>query len=244
MSYITKTGQEAAKSATAEKVDATKALLKFKSGTSVKVRVPSADCFAEYQSASVFGVFHSTPVLPGNLYAKAADILYKDAKAAKDEKTAEELRNKAHALKPKARYLFGFVTLSDGKPVVVDVSRAQAQSMIAAIEKFAKKLEKTAFELSKTGEKQSTKVSLIPVLDMDEDLTEQERANFEATSGFQFPTELFGEVFPVKTEAEQIADLRAFGFDVSRLGISATTADDDEAVPLDDADMAEPDLGF
>jgi len=66
MSYISKRGADAAKSATAEQQqDASKALVTLKSGTTLKVRVLSKDDSAEYYAASVFKVFNTTPVAPG-----------------------------------------------------------------------------------------------------------------------------------------------------------------------------------
>jgi hypothetical protein len=247
MSYIAKKGRAAAESATQEKQDASKALVSFKSGMTIKVRVPSTEDFVEWYCHSVFKKFHSTPCTKPtgtpDLYDKAVDLLYKDAKAAelagKTDK-AEELRNQAYLLKAKPKYLFGFFNLADGQPIVIDVSKKQAQVIIAAIDKFAKKLDKTAFELTKAGASTSTVVSMTPVLDIADDLTDAERKHFEATAGKAFPESLFGEVLYVKAESEQITDLQAFGFDVSRLGVSAG-ADDVTAVD-DGGDEAE--LGF
>ena len=222
MSYISKKGKAAAQSATQETIDFSKALVPFKSGSSYKVRLASDEDFVEYYAASVFKVFHTTPVEPGNLYQKAADILFEDAKKAKTEAEAEELRSQARQLKPKPRYLFGFINLDDGQPIIVDVSKAQAQVLIKAIDKYAKKIDKIAFELSKEGSGRDTIVSLAPVLDMDDDLTDQQRAHFEKAAGMAIPDDLYENVLTVKSEAEQIEDLKAFGFDVSRLGIEET----------------------
>ena len=220
MSYISRRGADAAKSATAEQQqDASKALVTLKSGTTLKVRVLSKDDSAEYYAASVFKVFNTTPVAPGNLYQKAANILFEQAKKAKSDAEAEELIAKARALKPKPRYLFGFINLENGEPIVVDLSKAQAQVVYHALDKYEKKIGKVAFELSKSGTGTSTVVSFSPVLDMDEDLTDTERENFAKAEGKKFPEELFEKVLYMKTEAEQIEDLKAFGFDVSLLGI-------------------------
>lgn len=220
MSYISKRGADAAKSATAEQQqDASKALVTLKSGTTLKVRVLSKDDSAEYYAASVFKVFNTTPVAPGNLYQKAANILFEQAKKAATQAEADELKAKARALKPKPRYLFGFINLENGEPIVVDLSKAQAQVVYQALDKYEKKIGKVAFELSKSGTGTSTVVSFSPVLDMDEDLTDTERENFAKAEGKKFPAELFEKVLYMKTEAEQIEDLKAFGFDVSLLGI-------------------------
>ena len=246
MSYISKKGREAAESAMSEgSSNVSKALKTFKSGTTYKVRVPSISDFVEYFNHSVFKVFYSCPCTRANgepdAYDKAVDLLYQDADKAKkagDEPLAEELRKQAYTLKAKPRYLFGFFNLEDGEPLIIDVSKKQAQVLILGIEKFAKKLNKVAFEISKTGSGQSTTVSIMPVLDMDDDLSKDEQKAFETTKDKDFDDDIYGKVLKVKTEDEQIADLRAFGFDVSRLGY-----DNDEAAPIDDADE-DPSVNF
>ncbi|MDR9792726.1 hypothetical protein Q8A72_07015 [Aeribacillus pallidus] len=233
MSYISKRGADAAKSATTEQQqDASKALVTLKSGTTLKVRVLSKDDSAEYFAASVFKVFNTTPVAPDNLYQKAANILFEQAKKAKSDAEAEELKTQARQLKPKPRYLFGFINLENGEPIVVDLSKAQAQVVYQALDKYEKKIGKVAFELSKSGTGTSTVVSLSPILDMDEDLTDTERENFAKADGKEFPAELFEKVLYMKTEAEQIEDLKAFGFDVSLLGVDGAESESDDNLPF------------
>lgn len=236
MSYIAKKGKAAAESALAEKEDLSNALVSLKSGTSLKVRVASVEDFIEYYAASVYKVFYTTPVEPGSLYQKAAAILYDDAKKAQDagdDAKYEELRNQAYTIKPKPRYLLGFINLADGQPIVVDLSKAQAKVIIAAIEKNAKKIDRKPFELAKDGKSKSTVVSLTP-LDADEeseDLAPAEKKTFEATKEAKVPDDLYEKVLSVKSTDEQAEDLEKFGFDVSRLGIangdSIEVSDDD-----------------
>jgi hypothetical protein len=239
MSYIAKKGREAAQSATQEKQDFSKALVSLKSGTSLKVRVPSNEDFVEWYCHSVFKKFYSTPCTKPagqpDLYDKAVDILYKEADAAKkagNEDRAEELRNEAYQLKAKPKYLFGFYNLPDGQPIVIDVSKKQAQALIGTIDKMANRLDRKAFELSKTGTSTSTTVSLLPI--DEEDLSDAEIKNFEATAGKAFPDELYEKVLFVKPESDQINDLKAFGFDVSKLGINS---EDDEVTPIEPEDL-------
>jgi hypothetical protein len=220
VSYIAKKGKAAAESALAEKEDLSNALVSLKSGTSFKVRIASAADFIEYFAASVYKVFWTTPVEPGSLYQKAAAVLYDDAKKAKDagdETKADELRNQAYQIKPKPRYLLGFINLADGQPIVVDLSKAQAKVIIAAIEKSAKKLDRKPFELAKDGKSTSTVVSLTP-LDL-EDLSDAEAKVFEATADAKVPDDLYEKVLSVKSIDDQAEDLEKFGFDVSRIGI-------------------------
>lgn len=240
MSYISRKGKDAAASATAEKKDFTKALVSFKSGSTYKVRIATDEDYCEYAAVSVFKAINTTPVAPDSLYQKAVDLLYGDAKAveSKDAAKAEELRNQAYQLKPKPRYLFAFINLENGEPMIVDVSKAQAKVLIASIDKNAKKLAKKPFELSKAGSGTNTAVSLMP-LD-DDDLSAPELANFEKTLETKIDDELYEKVLYVKDEAEQRQDLTVFGFDVSRLGGGAV----DEVQPIDASDIDEDSLPF
>src|SRR5690625_4171933 len=231
MSFISARGRAAAESATREDGPRNNAMKPFKSGTTYKVRVLSPEDIVEYQAASVFKVFHTTPVRPGNLYEKAADVLYKEAFAARDagdDAKYEEIRNDAYQLKPKPRYLFAFADLEDGSIGLVDLSRAQAGAIIQSIERYEKRLDRLAFELSKQGQSTSTTVSLTPVIDMEEDLSEDERKNFEAVAGKEVEDDVFESALKEKTQPEQVSDLQAFGFDVSRIGVEAESAVTDE----------------
>lgn len=229
MSYISKMGEEAVESIGANLEQKGKDALKpFKSGTSYKVRVISEKECAEYYAASVYQVFNTTPVSPGNLYKKASDFLYALAnkfKADGDASKAKECSDMAYQIKPKRRYLYGFINLEDGEPMIVDLSNKQADVVKTTINKYAKNLSKFAFELSKEGSGQSTSVTLSLILDMDEGLTDKERENFEKSTDAKIPKELYGTVLKEKTLEEQADDLRAFGFDVSQLGISLDSED-------------------
>jgi hypothetical protein len=101
---------------------------------------------------------------------------------------------------------------------------------------MANRLDRKAFELSKSGSSTSTTVSLLPI--DEEDLSDAELKNFEVTAGKAFPEELYEKVLFVKSEADQINDLKAFGFDVSKLGINS---DEDEVTPIEQED---PTAGF
>lgn len=238
MSYIAKKGKEAAASALAEKEDVSQSLVSLKSGTSLKVRVPGTDAFVEYYAANVFHVFYTTPVEDGNLYQKAAALLYDDAKKAKDagnEKQSEELRQQAYQIKPKPRYLVGFINLADGQPIVVDLTKAQTKVVVSAIEKNERKLSRKPFELAKDGKGTNTIVSLTP-LDV-EDLSAEESKTFEATKDTKVPDDLYEKVLKVKSTEEQAEDLEKFGFDVSRLGIDAKKQQSNDDVDISDSDL-------
>ena len=204
----------------------------FKSGTTYKVRIPSTEDFAEWHSHSVFGKFYSGACTgKEDLYCQAVKLIYdemnEEKKKGNDDK-AEELRKEAYELKAKPRYLFGFFNLEDGEPIVIDVSKKQAQVLITGIDKMAKNLSKYPFEVTKSGQGQSTQVSITPILSAEDELTEQELKNFQETEGKEFPAEIYEEVLKVKSRDEQIEDLKTYGFDVSRLGVK----DENEDVPF------------
>lgn len=231
MSYIAKKGQEAAEAATREPVDYSKVLKPFSSGKSYTVKI-IPDNFVQYYAHSVYKTFYTTPCLDKagageDLYCKAVDLLYKDAKALEDagapESEVKEIRDKAYALKSKERYLIGFIGLDDAEPqpIIIDVTKKQAKTIINTIKKNANKADKFAFIVSKEGSGQGTTVSLDIVVD-EEDMTPKARENFKkAVEGkVQFDEELFEKVLSVADEDQQIEDLTKFGFDVSRLGIN------------------------
>ncbi len=251
MSHFTKRGAAAVNSATAEKDSGSSAHVPFPSGTTLKVRVLSAEDSVEYYAHGIFGKVNTfVPKTPAERNAKgyvtanpsvwdqAADLLYADAKAAKDagdEKGAEDIRKQAYFLKSKPRYLIGFGNLETGEFGFVDLTPKQSKGVFAAIAKYAKKLDKLAFELSKTGSSTDTAVTLTPILDMDEDLTEAERANFAKLDGKSFDFAAFDGFLFEADEAEQTKNLVIAGFDIGRLGLSigaANTPNDEDAPPV------------
>ena len=225
MSYIQKRGSEAFEQVTAEKVDYSKVLKSFTSGKSYTVKlVPEA--YVLYYAHSVYKCFYTTPCTGDDLYDKAVKVLYDEAdamtKAGADEKAIEAKRDEAYSLKAKERYLVGFIGLDDGEPtpMIIDLTKKQAKTIIAAIKKNAGKAEKFAFTVGKEGSGQATTVSLDIIVD-DEDMTAQAKKNFDKAiaSGTKFDDELFEKVLSVASEDQQIEDLTKFGFDVARIGI-------------------------
>jgi hypothetical protein len=248
---FTKTGAAAAASAqaTAEKTES--AIVSFKSGTTLKVRVKSAEDSVEYFGYGMFDRVNTyVPKEPAERNAKgyvtaspsvwdrAEQYLRDQSKAAKDsgdEAAAKTLSDQAYLYKGKPRYLIAFGNLADGKDIVIDLSKKQAAGILATIAKYAKKLGTVAFELSKTGSSTSTSVTLTPVLDMDEDLTEAERANFAKCGEQPFDFAKFEDCLYVADESEQTKNLVIAGFDIGKLGLSlGAAAADSNAKPSDD----------
>lgn len=243
MSYITKKGADAITAAMTEGNgnSAKKVMFSLKSGTSVKVRVPSAKDIVEVFIHSVFDCFTSAPCTQNDYYDKAVELLYKDAKRTGDEET----RKVARLLGARPRYLMGFINLDDGEPIIIDFSKKQAQGVLSTIKKYEKKLNKLAFELSKTGTGQATTVQLNVLIDPDEDLNEKQSKNFEETVGKQIPSELYEKCLYEKKPAEQVEDLRQFERKykvnlLDRLDVEPEhMTTEEEHKPIDDGDEYE-----
>jgi len=267
MGQFTRKGSAAVAAATAEQETKVSAHVPFPSGTTLKVRILSAEDSAEYYAHSIFGKVPTfvpkTPAerndrgfITGNpsLFDRAAELLYADAKAAKDagdESKAEKLRNEAYLYKSKPRYLVGFGNLETGELGFVDLTPKQAKGVFATISKYAKKLDKLAFELSKTGSSTNTAVTLSPILDIDDEdeLTKEQRANFDKLDGKSFDFGVFDGFLFEADEAEQATNLVKAGFDISRLGltIGSGAVASDNIKPIDDdrpIDISEDDLPF
>lgn len=253
--YEFKKGQQAVESATTERQDFTKAIKTLKSGSSFKVRVPSADELVEVYIHSVYEVFYSTPCTRDDLYDKATDLLYGDAKALKEEgkeDEAEKVGKLAYQLKAKPRYLFGFINLENGEPIIIDLSKKQAQGVIATVKKYEKKLDVLAFEISKTGKGQSTTVGFNPLMFLEEDLTADELKHFNESKGKAIDEEVYANCLYVKNEQEQAEDLIAFerknkGVDlIKRLGLEELTQQEThgEPEPVEENGEGEGDYDF
>lgn len=144
---------------------------------------------------------------------------------------SDEHAQEAAKYRAKQRFAMGFFDLTSGEPIIVDLSKKQAQGVHDVIKKYEKKLGKLAFELSKTGNGTTTSVTLTPVLDLDEDLTPEQRANFDKAPA-QFDMSLFEGLLYEADEDEQIELLIKAGFDVSLIGLE--TPKKDEAVDEED----------
>src|SRR6185312_6532247 len=145
----------------------------------------------------------------------------------------------ASKYRAKQRFAMGFFDLTSGEPIIIDVSKAQAQAIHGVIKKYEKRLGKLAFELSKTGQSTQTTVSLAPVLDFDEDLTDAQRANFDKAPA-EFDMSLFDGLLFEVDNATQIGYLTQVGFDVSLIGLEKPVAGGDNGEPVDIEDSELP----
>src|SRR5690606_34542979 len=78
-----------------------------------------------------------------DLYDKAVPLMYQDAEEAEkagDKKKAEELRMLAGELRAKKRMLFGFVDLSTGEQIIVDVTKGQGETLVDTILEYEEEI--------------------------------------------------------------------------------------------------------
>ncbi|SER88263.1 hypothetical protein [Psychrobacillus sp. OK032] len=199
----------------------------FKSGSTFYVKVLGTANLISFYSYGIFKQVNSFVAKEPSQKSKAgypvADYTvwdrawkyHKDLSADFSDHHGQE----ASKYRAKQRFAMGFYDLTTGEPIIVDVSKAQAQAIHAVIVKNEKRLGKFAFELSKQGSGTTTTVSLSPVMDMDEDLTDAQRANFEKAPA-EFDMSLFDGLLFEADEAEQIKLLTQAGFDVSLIGLT------------------------
>ncbi|MDR7001615.1 hypothetical protein [Neobacillus niacini] len=213
----------------------------LKSGSSYKVRVlGTADLIRFYsygifkrvnsfvaknpsiKNAKGYPVENYTPWDSAFQYYNDIKRKAQDAGNADKEKEYAEL---AYQFKAKERYALGFIDLATGEPIIIDLSKKQAQTVHAVIKKNEKKLGKVAFELSKSGSGQQTTVMLSLLFDLDEDLDDKERKNFEAYDAVdglpkEFDMSLFDGLLYEADDKEMTESLVAAGFDISLIGLS------------------------
>lgn len=145
----------------------------------------------------------------------------------------DEHGQEASKYRAKVRFAMAFFDLDQGEYIIVDVSKKQAQAIAAVITKNEKKLANKAFELEKVGTGTSTSVMLSP-LDLD-DLTDKQRANFDKAPA-EFDHAIFDGIWYEQDEAQQVALLRQAGFDVTKIGYSAPSTQNEtgEDTPNED----------
>lgn len=196
-------------------------------GTSYMVRITDLDSFVEYKVHGDYFLRTAYKVYPSactakagmvDLYCKALKLMYDDRDKIKEEKGEDsEEYKKLDAiikdLRAKDRRLFGFINLDDGKPLIIELTPNQADSLYELMVKNQKKIHKSAFELYKSGA-----IGLVPQ-DPEEDLTPKQKQNWEKTKDIKIDFEqLFEKAVYIKNEEQQVLDLHKLGFDVTRLG--------------------------
>lgn len=205
----------------------------FRSGTTLKVKVLGLhDLSTEY----TYGIFKKVnsfaATKPSKKSAKGYpvadytpwDLAWKYHKDKSDD-WQDEHGQEASKYRPSQRFAFGFINLETGEPIIIDLSKKQGQVVYPIIQRNEKRLDKRYFELSKTGEGMNT-VVMMSAEDL-EDLTEQERKNFD-NAPKEFDKEALQKVWVRKTKEEQVELLKDAGFDVSLIGFDPDNKSDVE----------------
>jgi len=207
----------------------------FKSGTTLVVKVLGTTDIISFYSYGIYKQINSfVAKTPSKKSAKGYPIenLTPWDKAWKYHKDLSEDFSDYHGqeagkYRAKQRFAMGFYDLDSGEQIIIDVSKNQAQAIHSAIKKYEKRLGKLAFELSKEGSGTNTAVSLTPVLDMEEDLTDKQRKNYDKAPE-KFDMTKFDGILYEADEKEQIELLDKAGFDVTLIGYEKPSAESDE----------------
>jgi hypothetical protein len=175
--------------------------------------------------------------------------------ADKSEKFQDKHSTEAYKYMPKLRGSYGFYDLTSGEQIIIDFTKKQAKVIQDAIDKYEKRLDRMAFELSKEGSSTNTVVSMMPIAFPEEDLTEEQQKNFE-NAPKEFDFSLFEGVVYEMDDEEQVKKLHEVGFDVTKIGYDVPKADGDsedseggeEAKPIENngepIDIEDSDLPF
>lgn len=230
---------------------------KFSSGTTYTVKVPGLHLFSAYVYGSFSKGIHS---FVAENPSKKTDRGYPTENLTPFDKAWKFFKDKsddwqddnaqeAYQFIAKQRFSLGFINLDDGAPIVVEFTKNQAKAVVDSIKKYESRLDQFAFELSKQGKSRDTTVSLsiIPIL---EDLTETQQKNFAESTG-EFDDAIFDGIHYAMSDNEQIETLIRVGFDVKLIGLEAPkqgaegqTEGAPEGNPVDNTQVAEPDLPF
>lgn len=213
-------GQNALDELNKKNIDFTKVLKRLKSGESVNVKIISDNEVASYKMHSIYQVLNTTPCTDDCVVCSSVEYLREQIKLEQNEDKKKEMDNLAYNLSAKQRFLMGFVDLSTGEPIIMDLSKKQAQGLYNTIKKYEKKIHTMAFELSKTGEGTSTTLILSPIIDAD-DLSSSEQSNFEKAKDVKsIDAELYNAVIYKPSKESVVAQLLD-------LGISSELFDED-----------------
>jgi hypothetical protein len=148
----------------------------------------------------------------------------------------DEMSQKAQAFKPKSRIAQAFYDLTTGEIIAIDLSNKQHSAIKSTMEKYAKKIDKMVFEVSKIGESTSTVVSMSPVIDIEDDLTEQQRANLAKAPKEIDITHFFTAPY-IADEKEQVELLVKAGFDISLIGLKQGASSEEKPLEVTEDDL-------
>jgi len=145
--------------------------------------------------------------------------------ADKSKEFGDKHSQEAYKYRARQRFAMGFIDLDSGEPIIVDLSKNQAQAIHGVIKRSEKRLDRMAFELRKDGQGTSTTVSLTPLFV--EDLDEKQAKNFDEAPE-EFDMALFDGILYEMDEEEQIEKLIEVGFDVNLIGLEPPKKEGDQ----------------
>lgn len=214
----------------------------FRVGTTYTVKIINRGDLIRFFSYGIFGVTNSfvakNPSTKSQKGWPQENLTPWDKAFYYHQNRSEEFQDaeskEAYKYKPKERYGFVFFDLDQGKEIIIDVSKKQAGTLDGVIKKMADKdkLGKTAFEVSKA---EGGAVSITPVLDMEDDLTDKQKENFDKAPEEIDLTKYHGINYEAD-EKEMLASLTQAGFDISLI--------DEDGAELEDVDVTDDDLPF
>lgn len=225
----------------------------FKIGTTLTVKVLGTADLVQFFS---YGIFKQVDSFVAAKPSKKSPNGYPTEdltpwdKAWKYHKDLSKEFNDAHGKKAsefraKERYAMGFFDLDSGEQIIIDLSKNQAQLISGIIMKYENRLNRLAFELSKQGnpaKPTSATVSLTPVLDFEEDLTEEQQKKYEDAPE-EFDMKLFEGLLYEATEEEQLQTLTKAGFDVTLIGFEVPKTSEEGETTTEESESEEEEEG-
>ena len=217
---------------------------KLTSGSSRKVKIVDPNAIASVFTYSIYKVVNTfiaqNPSKKSKNGYPIADYTPFD-KAWKYHKDLSQDFSDAHGqeagkYRTKARSAIGFFDLTEGKLIIVDLTKAQAQAVTDVIAEYEDELDELAFTLKKSGTGTNTVVSLTPIINRKKGLTDEESKNFD-NAPKEFDFSLFDGIYFEMDEDAQVQALKQVGFDVTLIGYDANAggspAQDDDATGED-----------
>lgn len=153
--------------------------------------------------------------------------------ADQSEKFGDDNSQEAYKYKPKKRFALAMIDLNTGLPIIVDLSDKQFESVNDAFNKHVKRIDKMAFEITKSGKSTETKVVATPVMFPEEDLTTEQLKHFKEASNRVTP-EMFEGLLFEQNDEQMVELLDQAGFDVTLVGFEKPVPKaDNEGTPED-----------
>lgn len=223
----------------------------LKKGASLKVFVPEniLEMVTTVKVQNVFPSIATSVYDQDSHYAKAYNFYKQEESEIKNNGGSKEAIEEAHTYtyqySPKFIYLFGFINLKDGKPVVLHSPKGKdgnkLQALVAQLKKIAPKTGKKGFEITQTGGNQYS----IMALD-EEDMSAAEADNLAKAIEANATVEasVLDAAVPKHDEEFQIKSLTKQGFDLSKIDVVAEPVVEASETKGSQLDLTDDDLPF